>query len=201
VTNKFPYESLASVGPEENSADQIKLDVTNQGVFIYQTAYRSQLLCQLFEICSKNTKKFRSLGVFKSSRIDKNRVHVDGFLEATPYGIVEYDKGNRILQEYYYCNIAKIGTDPSQHAIFFEYSARIKVFTLPKLEQIYINIKTQSQAIGICNIQYIPNNTLQEILDIRANFYKSTGSSVAYFDVHKLTRRSSRPVHRQLHIS
>jgi hypothetical protein len=201
VTNTFPYGSIAKLGPDDKVADQFLLEV-DKTVYNYKTAYRGQLLCQLFECIAKRIpNKFKTIGPYLGSRLRKNGARVDCKISAAPFGIVETDLSGRTLQEYYFVNINKIGADERQRAFFFRSSGRAKVFFVDDLDALINGCKYQVKQLGLDTITFVPGSQINEVLQSRANAYAITGAPVSSFDVNKITKRSLRPMPRQLNVT
>jgi hypothetical protein len=201
VTNTFPYASITKLGPDEKNADQFILEV-EKTLYNYKTAYRAQLLCQLFEcITKKIPNKFKIIGPFVAGRLRKNGSRVDCKLSASSYGIVETDVSGRTLQEYLFVNISKIGADEKLRAFFFRASGRAKVFFLDDIDALMNGCKFQVRQLGIDSITFMPGTSINDVLQARSQSYSITGAPVSSFDVNKLTRRSLRPMPRQLNVT
>eukprot|EP01041_Mallomonas_annulata_P012824 gene12824-27043_t len=201
TTNKFSYEDIVQIVTDEKVADQFTMVVDKQGSFMYKTSHRSQLLCQLFECCTKATSKFRSYGPFRVIRLRKSGIQADAMLTAAPYAIVELDLSCRILQEYRYVNITKVGIDSQNKSLFFESSGRIKIFSVEYLDQFITGLKQQLLQLGLTWIPFLNGQKVTEVIEKRFQMYASVGSSVACFDVYKPSRRYNRQFPRQLHIT
>jgi len=64
------------------------------------------------------------------------------------------------------------------------------------------SLRFQLNRIGILSqITYFEQEKIQNAINARNAMYSSLGSTVALFDVLKITRRYNRPVARQLHIT
>jgi DnaJ family protein C protein 13 len=202
VTNTFGYGSFSKLGPDEKVEDQFTLEV-DKTTYVFKTPFRSQILCQLFEcIQKKHPTKFKSMGPFVAHRLRKNGSRVDCRIIASTYGLVETDPTGRILQEYKYVNIHGYGVDEKERAIFFEASGRTKVFYVDDLHVLATGFKGQVKQLGLeKSVQVVTGKVLNDIVSFRMAKYQATGLGVATFDVSKITKRSARPVPRQMHVT
>lgn len=201
VTNKFPYAQMSKLGPDEKVSDQLNFEVEKLGKFAFKCSHRSDLLCQLLECCAKNTGKYTKFGPFRCQRLRKTSLRVDGLLEVAPYGIVEYDTSNRVIQEYKWINISKLGTDENVRACFFEHSGRIKVFFLSETDSFIHGAKTQIAKLGIESLPIYTNQNLNDVIKKRQVATAAVGNAVSVFSVTKKTLRSQRLVSRQMHLT
>ena len=118
--------------------------------FTYQTAFRSHLLCQLFECISKiKPDQFKSFGPFLADRLHKDNSRTECRLTIASFGIVESYTDDHIIQEYKWINIKKLGVDQSAHALFFVASGRIKIFYSNDLDAILQASRDQVKQLGI----------------------------------------------------
>jgi hypothetical protein len=146
--------------------------------------------------------KLKSYGPYRSQRVRKNGVRVDCKLSASPYGIVEYDTADRLLQEYSWVNITRVGVDEKVNGLIFEYSQRMKVFVITlDIQNFVTSCKTLVRNVGRDSIQFVTNQSLPGVLISRNEAYSSTGSAIAVYDTNKITKRTLRPVPRQFYIS
>ncbi|RYH32347.1 J domain-containing protein [archaeon] len=200
VTNTFPYDKI-SLSADEKNSDQVVLEL-DKTTYVYKTAYRSHMLCQMFEcITKKAPSKLPSFGPFDGLRLRKNGVQVQCQLFIVSFGIVEQDIYGNILQEYKWVNILRFGADEQNQAFFFEYSGRTKIFYMQNLDRLIQVCKGQIKQLGMDKVPYVPNQTVSVIMKYRLEAYSSIPAAVSVFDVNKYTRRSPRPLSRQLHIS
>lgn len=201
VTNTFNYSAISKLGPDDKVDDQFNVEV-DKTTYVYKTAHRSQLLCQLLEcIVRRLPTKLKAMGPFNAQRIRKNGARVDCRLVAAPHGVVEMDIAGRILQEYRYVDIKKVGTDERSRAFFFKVSGRAKLFFLSEIESLCAGISHQIKQIGISSLSMLTGQDINDALLARTASYNATGAPVSVFDVNKSTKRSVRPVPRQLHVT
>lgn len=201
VTNKFPYGAIGKIAPDEKLPDQFSLEF-EKTTFVYQTSHRPQLLCQLYECIYKSSKLKKSVGPLAAQRVRKNGSRIDCKIAATPYGILELDVAERLLQEYRWVNIKKFGLDEkSFNSLVFEHSGRIKIFILHDLQNFISGCKSMLRSLGLENIEFATNISMTTAMQDRTNYYCNTGSAVAVYSVNKVTRRSLRPMPRQLHVA
>lgn len=202
VTNTFPYSAITSLSVDEKTKDQIKVEF-NKTKFVYQTAHRAHLLCQLFECVSKSVpNKYKIAGPYRAQRVRKNGSRVDCRISVAPYGIIEADSAGRLLQEYFWVNMPSIGTDERNQGFFFEYSGRMKLFVIDgELNQVIVASKAQLKQLGLDGNPFLSGQDMEKIMTFRHTVYSSIQSAVSTFDVNKITRRSLRPMPRQMHIS
>jgi DnaJ family protein C protein 13 len=138
---------------------------------------------------------------YNAKRLRKNNTRIDCKLQASPYGIVEMDPiSDKILQEYRYVNIAKVGFDDSAKVLFFQVSNRIKIFSIDDLSRILGSIKEYINQIGMKNLSVASANA-NDIVVLRKSQFSNVGTAVSVFDVNKFTRRYPRPIARQLHVT
>lgn len=191
---------MLKLGPDEKP-DLFNFEVEKQGKFTFKTSHRDQLLCQFFECCTKATGKFKNFGPYRSLRLRKSQHRVECKLAVASFGIIELSESGKVLQEYRWVNIKKIGSDERDQAIFFDYSGRIKIFYVPNDMNAFLSsCNSQLAQIGIV-VKILNGQTLQEIVKIRLNNYATTGLAVSFFNVNKQTSRSPRLIPRQLHIT
>lgn len=201
MTNTFPYSAISKLGPDEKVEDQLSFEVEKTS-YVFKTTFRPQLMCELVEcITRKLPTKFRSMGPFNSQRMRKSGARIECRVLTAPYGIVETDISGRVLQEYRYINISKIGTDERSRALFFKASGRAKIFFCEDLESVITGCKYQLKQLGIDSINFLTGQDINDVLSSRTASYVATGAAVSVFDVNKSTRRSLRPVPRQMHVT
>ncbi|KAJ1420992.1 hypothetical protein B484DRAFT_399676 [Ochromonadaceae sp. CCMP2298] len=200
VTNTFPYSAIVKLDTDEKHEDQFSLEV-NKTVFLFKTAHRAQLLCQLFECIAKCVpEKFKTAGPIRAQRLRKNGARVDCQLAVAPYGLIEIDSANQVLQEYKWVNVSRVGSDENKMGFFFEATGRIKIFFVEDVEKIVTASKFQLTQVGV-KVPFLCNQDVQSMVSLRANAYAAIPAAVSVFDVNKSTRRTARPVPRQLHVS
>lgn len=160
-------------------------------------------MCQFYaSVCKVLPEKLRSYGPYNSQRIRKNGIRIDCKLSILPYGIVEFDGNGYTLQEYTWVNLSKINSDEKEQGIIFEYSGRMKVFLINQNMGVFINnCKISSKTIGIDSIVYQTNHTIAAALSQRNKVYASLGAAISTFDVNKISKRYSRSVPRQFHVT
>eukprot|EP01035_Chromulina_nebulosa_P018453 gene18453-24160_t len=200
VTNKFPYNGIVRVWPDDKTTDQFNLEY-DRTVFVYKTLYRSQLLCQLFEYIYKSSSNKAKAQPINSQRISKNGLRTDCKLTSLTYGIQETNHSNKILQEYYWINISNILIDEKSNGIVIEYSNRIKAFIIQDLAGFINNSKGHIKNLGITNISIMSNQSLPTQLNLRNEAYTKTGMAIAIYDINKYTKRYERSAARQFHIT
>lgn len=94
VTNTFPYGSITKLSTDEKNADQFILEA-EKTTYVYKTAHRPQLMCQLFEcIAKKVPDKFKTAGPVHAQRLRKNGSRIDCLIYIAPYGLIEMDRSN-----------------------------------------------------------------------------------------------------------
>lgn len=192
---------MINLTPDEKDADIFHFEVEKQGKFAFKSTHRNQLLCQFFECCTKKTGKFKNFGPFRGQRLRKNGGRVECKLAVASFGIVELADSGKVLQEYRWVNFKKIGSDEREHAVFFEYSGRIKIFFVSDMPAFLSGCGTQLSRMGMSSCKIVPNLTLNEIIRKRSSSYSATGAAVSVFNVNKKTSRSSRLIPRQMHIT
>ena len=202
VTNTFPYDILSGLGPDPKADDQFVLDC-NGTQFVFKTAFRSQLLCQFWEcITKRHPNKFHATGPYDSARVRKNGSRVDCRLFVHTWGIVETDLSGATLKEYHFVNINRLGIDESSRGFFFENSGRIKIFLVNDLQSIMTACQKSTQKLGLGKgVSFLTGQKVNEIINLRNTSYANTGLAVSVFDVNKFTKRYSRPMPRQMHIT
>lgn len=201
VTNTFLYEGFNKIEIDEKNADQFLFEY-DRTVFTFKTAYRDHLLCQLFEgISKKIPNKLYITGPIECERLRKNGTHIDCKLSLTYYGIIEHDMSGKIVQEYKWVNVSKCGADESASGFFFEYSGRTKIFLSANIDQLVSGSRAQLKILGRDKVPILLNHSLEKVIKHRTDTYSSIPAGVSVFDVNKVTRRSVRPMPRQLHIS
>lgn len=200
VTNTFPYSSIVKLSTDEKNPDQFIMEA-DKTTFIFKTSHRAQLLCQLFECISKKVPdKFKTTGPVRAQRLRKNGSRVDCMLYMAPYGLLEMDATNQVLQEYKWVNVTRMGTDDNVRGFFFQSTGRTKIFFVEDVEKIISASKFQLKMVGL-EVPVVRNFELQGVINQRNGVYAAIPAAVSVFDVSKLTRRSIRPVPRQMHIS
>jgi hypothetical protein len=201
VTNTFPYENLNNVTLDDKNPEQFSFEF-DRTVFTFKTTYRAHLLCQLYEcICKKAPNKLKVTGPFECERLRKNGTHVDCKLSLTYFGIIEFDPFGNIVQEYKWINISRCGMDESSNGFFFEYSGRTKIFLSNNVVMIVNTCKLLLKLLGLDRVPVLSAQPLGVIIKYRLDTYSSIPSAISVFDVNKVTKRSSRPLPRQLHVS
>lgn len=202
VTNTFPYGSITKLSTDEKNADQFIIEA-EKTTYVYKTAHRAQLLCQLFECISKKVpeKLFKTAGPIRAQRLRKNGSRVDCVIYIAPYGLIEMDHSSQVLQEYKWVNVSRLGTDDAVRGFFFHASGRTKIFFVEDVEKMINASKYQLKMVGLDNMPIVRNHDMQNVINQRNGVYASIPAAVSVFDVNKFTRRSVRPVPRQLHIS
>jgi len=133
LTNKFVYREITKIWPDDKKEDTFNLEYGGT-VFVFKTFHRPQLLCQLYECitkCEQSSKKLKSTGPYMVQRLRKNNIRKDSKLYAAPFGIIELDMADKVLQEYFWVNISRIGCDQATGGFIFEYSGRTKIFLVP----------------------------------------------------------------------
>ena len=202
MTNTFPYSSISSVAIDEKNPDQICLDFDKKQ-FVYKTAHRGQLMCQLLECITKKVpRKLQVFGPFDGQRLRKNGTYAECRLLVSAYGIVEQDPVENVLQEYSWVNFKNFGSDEKDRTLYFEYSGRTKIFMTSSLDRVVSACKSQLKQIGLSDkVAYISNQALPTVIKKRLDLYGSVPAAVSVYDVNKFTKRSLRPMPRQLHIS
>jgi hypothetical protein len=201
VTNTFPYGSIVKLATDEKNADQFVLEA-DRTTYVYKTAHRAQLLCQLFECISKKVPdKFKTVGPVRAQRLRKNGARVDCLLSVAPYGILESDSLNQLVQEYRWVNVTRLGTDDAIRGFFFQASGRTKIYYVEDVERIITASKIQLKMVGLEGVPMVRNFDMQGVINQRNGAYAGLPAAVSIFEVNKLTRRAIRPVPRQMHIS
>ena len=136
ITNTFKYGTINQISTDDKAIDQFTIDY-EKTVYVYKSPYRLQLLCQLYECVSKVLPyKFKSSGPYLSNRIRKNNGRVECKLLIASYGIIELDLSGKIIQEYRWVNLSKIGVDGKSKCFYIIYSGRIKVFSIEELGEL-----------------------------------------------------------------
>lgn len=203
VTNKFIYDSIINLSPEEKNKDQFILEYGNTK-FLYQTTFRAQLLCQLFECISRVVpSKFKSHGPYIAQRLRKDGSRIDCKLTINSFAILEFDLGDRVLQEYKWTDISKVGIDELKCGLYFEASGRLKIFYCEEFDRIMQFSLLQVKKLGLndSDVQFSTNQDILETIKLRTSIYRLIPTALSVFDVSKQTRRYFRQMSRQLHIS
>lgn len=201
ITNTFSYSSISKLGPDEKVEDHLTFEVDKTS-YVFKTAFRAQLLCQLVEcITRKVPERFKSMGPYNSQRMRKNGSRIECRLSDAPYGIVESDASGRVIQEYHFINISKISTDERSRAFCCKASGRDKVFFVEDLDSLITGCKYQLRQLGIDSVTFLSGQEVNSVLSERNASYVATGAAVSVFDVNKSTRRSLRPIPRQMHVT
>ena len=201
VTNTMPYKSMSNIGPDEKVADQFVFKDEKSGDFVFKCAHRNQILCQLYEAITKDCAKFKTYGPYRAQRLRKNGLRTEAKMAITSFGIVEMNEHGKVLQEYRWVNITKIGFDEREYGMFFQYSDRIKIFYVSDLSQVMSGIGASLKQIGIDSIKMSKGQHVIDTIKARASCFSNTGSPVAVFSVNKQTLRSNRLMPRQMHIT
>jgi hypothetical protein len=115
-----------------------------------------------------------------------------------PYALVEVHAPHRVVQEYKYVNVTKIGIDARSRALTLRYSGRIKVFIVDDIDGLVAAIKPQLRLLGVEKSLELTSVDASQVMAERTATYAAIGTAVAVFDVNKLTKRSQRPMPRQL---
>ena len=189
VTNTFPYGSIVKLCTDEKNADQFVLEA-DKTTYVYKTAHRAQLLCQLFECISKKVpNKFKTTGPVRAQRLRKNGARVDCLISVAPYGLIEMDEAQQILQEYRWVNVTRIGTDDAIRGFFFQATGRTKIFFVEDVDRLITASKVQLKLVGSDNVPILRNFDMQGVINQRNGVYASIPAAVSIFNVNKLTRR------------
>lgn len=204
---RFQYSGIIRILPDEKIEDQFTIEY-DQKSFVFKTAYRSHLLCQLYEcMYRKNALQLKFIGPFDNvQRVRKNNGSIMCRLTVAAYGIVECNNYDSVIQEYKFINISKYGIDSKSGGFFIEVEGRMKIFSADKEDclALLVGCREQVKALALdknTSVHFIENANLNDMIASRALKYTSTGNAVMVFDVSKVTRRSVRPVPRQMHIS
>jgi len=202
VTNTFRYDVLTGLGPDPKVEDQFILECGGTH-FVFKTSFRSQLLCQFWECQFKaHPNKFPCSGQFNSARVRKNGSRIDGLLKVHSWGIVETDISGTVLKEYHFVNVNRVGSDAESRGFFFECSGRIKIFLVQDLQALMTTFQKKINILGNTkNVQFLTGQKINDIITIRNSSYTNTGLAVSVFDVNKFTKRYSRAMPRQMHIT
>lgn len=200
VTNTFPFDELQNLTINENR-EHFSF-VWNNLLFTYSCEYRSHLLCVLHESMSKySTNTMKSYGPFNAVRLRKSGNEQSCKINVEAFGLTENNSRLEVVQSYKWYNISKIGYDEASFAFYFEYSGRMKVFLSPDFFQILNSCRQQLRLIGLENLPIISNLKLSVIVQNRMISYSSIPVGVSSFEVNKWSRRSPRPIAKQLHLS
>jgi len=201
VTNTFPYSSISNITIDDKTTDQVKIEFESK-LYVYKTEFRAQLLCQLLECLAKYAPiKYPTPSPIRAQRLSKNGSTSDCKLAIAPYGIIEINEHNQIVQEYKWVNMSKFGSDPISMSFFFEVTHRVKMFYVEDLDRILGITRSNIKNIGLeSTIQFVRGQSIEDLLSHRIAAYNAIPSAVSVFDVNKVTKRSLRPVSRQLHI-
>ena len=200
------YDKIKNLSPDEKNKDQFILEYGST-TFLYQTTFRAQLLCQLFECISRiiiqPSPKFISYGPYVAQRLRKDGMRIDCKLTISSFAILELDLGERVLQEYKWTDISKVGIDELKCGLYFEASGRFKIFYCEDFNLILKYSKLQIKQLGLsdCDVQVSTNQDIMETINLRTSIYRLIPTAVSVFDVSKKTRRYFRQMPRQLHIS
>ena len=128
---------------------------------------------------------------------------MDCKIAVAAYGLVECDTMGKILQEYKYMNLSRCGVDMKSSAFFIEISGRMKIFLVDQCSNLYSNCKDQILSLALNKksaVQLVDLNLKEEVAH-RTSTNNTAHATVSMFDVSKVTRRSVRPVSRQMHIT
>jgi DNAJ protein RME-8 N-terminal len=203
VTNKFEFSGILKITSDKKSEDQFSFDYETRN-FVFKTACRSQLLSKLYEcIFLKLPSQLKRYGPFDAMRLRKGGTNAECKITIAAYGLVEYDSFGKLLQEYKFINTSRCGIDEKSSALFIEVNGRMKIFLSSTCLSILAGLKDQITALGLKKNSTIifHNFNLSEEVTRRNEMNNITRSSVSEFDVSKITRRSARPVARQMHIT
>jgi curved DNA-binding protein CbpA len=202
VTNTFPYDNITNIVIDEKNPTNFSFDM-EKITYTYSCHYRAHLLCHLYECLLKySSMKLKKVGPVDAARIRKSGIEQRCKIIVHTHGITETDIYNTVIQEYKWYNITKVGHDESNYAFYFEYSGRMKVFVAADFSQIVNAIRMQIRNVG-CeqSILFVENQKLSAVIQSRDILYSSIPVAVSVFEVNKLTKRHSRPIPRQIHIS
>eukprot|EP01035_Chromulina_nebulosa_P027626 gene27626-36362_t len=176
VTNRFLYSSIIDLKIDEHGQDQFILEYGTTK-FTYQTAFRSHLLCQLFECISKiRPDKFRRFGPYTAERLHKDNSRTECRLTITSFGIVESFPNDQLIQEYKWVNITKLGVDNHSKGLHFVVSGRLKIFfSSSDLSSILQASRDQVKQLGITDteLQFISDQSVEEAIDLRKALHRS----------------------------
>ena len=171
---------------------------------MYQTTYRAQLLCHLFECISRIIPtKFKSFGPYLAVRLHKDDSRTEVKLSLASFAIVEFDMSDRVIQEYKWTNISKICIDNTASALYFVASGRIKIFYSRQTDLFLSACQQQIRQLGISSsdIELLSNQSVVEAITSRKQTYQTIPTAVSVFDVSKYSSRQLRQMPRQMHIS
>ena len=203
VTNRFEYSGISKIFPDKKSDDQFYFDYETKN-FIFKTLCRSQLLTQLYECMHRKVPtQLKSFGPYNAKRLRKGGTKVDCKIAVTAYGLVECDVMGKVLQEYKYVNCSRCGVDIKSSAFFIEISGRTKIFLVDQCSNLFSNCKDQILSLALrkkSEVQFVDLILTEEVAH-RVSLNNTAHATVSMFDVSKLTRRSVRPVSRQMHIT
>ena len=201
VTNTLGYKNITTIGPDEKYPDQFIFKHDKSGEFCFKCTHRDQILCQLYEAMTKDCSKFKTYGPYRAQRLRKNGLRTEAKIAVASFGIVEMNEHGKVLQEYRWVNVTKIGFDEKDYGMFFQYSERIKIFYVSDLNQVMTGIGACLKQIGICNVKMSKGQSVVETIKLRSKCFSNVGSPVAVFNVNKQTNRSNRLIPRQLHLT
>ena len=203
MTNRFEYSGITKIYPDKKCDDQFYFDYETKN-FIFKTPCRSQLLTQLYEcIHRKLPTHLKSFGPYNAKRLRKGGTKVDCKIAVAAYGLIECDVLGKVLQEYKYVNFSRCGLDTKSSAIFIEISGRIKIFLVDQSSNLFSNCKDQIFSLALKKktaILFVDYNLNEEVAR-RMEANSTAHATVSMYDVSKITRRSVRPVSRQMHIT
>ena len=203
VTNRFDYSGMTKILSDGKTDDQFSFDYDMKN-FVFRSTNRPQLLCQLYECIHKKLPlQLKSHGPFNAKRLKKNGVNIDCKLSVAAFGVMEYDLNEKILQEYKFFNISRCGVDEKSSVFFIEVEGRIKIFLSENYHFLLTGFKELAMALSLKKEEAInfSNLLLKDLVFVRNTKYSSIGTAVSMFEVSKITKRSSRPVPRQMHIN
>eukprot|EP01038_Epipyxis_sp_PR26KG_P006403 gene6403-8814_t len=202
VTNTFLYSSITNLSTDDKNPEQFGFDC-DKTVYTFKTTHRAHLLCQLYEMLHKTVpNRYKSSSPYYSQRIRKNDSKIDCKIVLTPYGLIESDVSDRVMQEYKWINFSEIKVDERSRNLNFKYSGRIKSYLCNDIEAVLSNCKLFLKQVGLeSSVSILTSQNLSDIMKIRKALYSSVPTAVSVFDVNKVTRRSLRPIPRQMHIS
>ena len=203
VTNRFDYSGIAKISPDTKNDEIFAFDFGAKN-YVFKTSCRSQLLSQLYYcIHHKLPEQLQLYGPFEGKRLRKGGSKSDVKITVAAFGLVEYDGFGKILQEYRFVNISRCGIDEKNEAFIVEVNGRMKFFLVTHCKDLLSGCRDQIAALSLKKTSaiMIVDFILPDEIARRNEINNITRAAVSVFDVSKSTRRSVRPVSRQMHVT
>ena len=198
VKKVFAYAELANLIADHNNSDQIIIDYGSKR-YVFKTEHRLHLLTHLFKyVCDFHSQSMKR-EFFVGKRIRKNSETHSCKLLIEPYGIIEYSLQDGVLQEYLFCNITRLGYEQKTSSFTFEFSGRLKIFTVDNIDLLLSKVTSQLRRLG--HRLTFHNQSLSDAISLRNGIYNNVGTFISYFEVNKQSQRHHRSSSRKLYVS